>query len=408
MSEHRERERVAPGVRRVHRVECNRSTGAGRRCSCDAPYEVRVKVGPRGRSREVSATFLTLAEATRWREDTLAGIDGRRSGPVPTLGDAADSYVGRIRRGTILNRSGRPYSPRTVEAHEGSLVVHVLPLRDRASGLPLADPPADRLLSPRMLQAIVSDLTDAGHSRAVVRNAMQATRAVLRFLYDTGYTDAPPPSGVRVPPPPPRRERVYSSAERAALLDAASLDDLGTGRSLMYPLLALLDGTGLRIGEVLALTWGPRGVMVGPEGGVVRVTEAKTATGIREVPIGPRLAAVLVEHRRATAGDEGAPVFADERGQAYKRHGAPRYGLRRVTRWARAFTGAPVEGVTWHAFRHTHATVLGTRPEVDAVTLAARLGHADPAFTARTYIHRDDDRARALAAIADDLHPLDP
>ena len=40
---------------------------------------------------------------------------------------------------------------------------------------------------------------------------------------------------------------------------------------------------------------------------------------------------------------------------------------------------------------------------VDAVTLAARLGHADPAFTARTYIHRDDDRARALADLADGL-----
>ena len=401
MTEYRDREHVAPGVRRVHTRECARSQGVRRRCTCEPSYAARVKVGARGRSREVSATFLTLAEATRWREDTLAGIDGRRLGRVPTLGEAAESYVGRIRSGSILNRSGRPYSARSVEAHEGSLRVHVLPLTDRASRLPLSDLPADRLLSPRALQAVVSDLTDAGHSRAVVRNAMQALRAVLRFLYDTGYTDTPPPSGVRVPPPPPRRERVYSAPERAAVRDAAALDDLGTGRSLMYPLLALLDGTGLRIGELLALTWGPRGVMVGPEGGVVRVTEAKTSTGIREVPIGPRLAAVLVEHRRATEGAEGARVFADEQGQSYSRHGAPRYRLRRIAR------AAGVEGVTWHAFRHTHATVLGTRPEVDAVTLAARLGHADPAFTARTYIHRDDDRARALAEIADGLHPLD-
>ena len=44
---------------------------------------------------------------------------------------------------------------------------------------------------------------------------------------------------------------------------------------------------------------------------------------------------------------------------------------------------------------------------VDAVTLAARLGHADPAFTARTYIHRDDDRARALADLADTLRLRD-
>jgi integrase len=402
MSEHRDREHVAPGVRRVHTRECARSQGVRRRCSCDPSYAARVKVGPRGRHREVSATFLTLAEATRWREDTLAGIDGRRSGPVPTLGEAAESYVGRIRSGSILNRSGRPYSARTIEAHEGSLRVHVLPLRDRASGLPLSDLPADRLLSPRTLQAVATDLGDAGHSRAVVRNAMQATRAVLRYLYESGYTDTPPPSGVRVPPPPPRRKRVYSADERAALLDAAGLDDLGTGRSLIYPLLALLDGTGLRIGEVLALRWGPGGVMVGPEGGVVRVTEAKTSTGIREVPIGPRIAAVLVQHRQATEGVEGAPVFADENGQPYSRHGAPRYALRRVAK------AANVQGVTNHAFRHTHATVLGTRPEVDAVTLAARLGHADPAFTARTYIHRDDDRARALATLADDLHPFGP
>ena len=66
-----------------------------------------------------------------------------------------------------------------------------------------------------------------------------------------------------------------------------------------------------------------------------------------------------------------------------------------------------MEGVAWHTFRHTHATLLGTRPEVDAVTLAARLGHADPAFTARTYIHRDDNRARALAEVADALRHLD-
>ena len=44
---------------------------------------------------------------------------------------------------------------------------------------------------------------------------------------------------------------------------------------------------------------------------------------------------------------------------------------------------------------------------IDAVSLAARLGHADPAFTARTYIHGDDDRARAFADLADTLRLRD-
>ena len=221
VSEARDWEKVVPGITRRHTRDCGRSTGTRRRCTCDPSYIARVKVGPRGKARQLSKTFTTLAEATKWREDTLAGVDGRRTGPVPTLGEAAESYIGRMRSGSIFTRSGKPYSERTIEAHEGSLRVHVLPLTDRASGLPLSDLPADRLLSPRALHAVISDLTDAGCSPAVVRNAVQATRAVLRYLYDAGYTDSEPPAGLRVPPPPSRRDRVYSADEVAALLNAA-------------------------------------------------------------------------------------------------------------------------------------------------------------------------------------------
>ena len=38
-----------------------------------------------------------------------------------------------------------------------------------------------------------------------------------------------------------------------------------------------------------------------------------------------------------------------------------------------------------------------------ALGLASRPGHGDVAFTQRTYVHRDDDRARALADLADGL-----
>ena len=61
--------------------------------------------------------------------------------------------------------------------------------------------------------------------------------------------------------------------------------------------------------------------------------------------------------------------------------------------------------VGWHAFRHTSATNLGTRRDVDAATLAGRLGHGDAAFTQRTYIHAQDEAAIRLGLIADDLLP---
>lgn len=65
-----------------------------------------------------------------------------------------------------------------------------------------------------------------------------------------------------------------------------------------------------------------------------------------------------------------------------------------------------MKGAGWHAFRRTHATNLGTDPEVDAATLAARLGHSDPSFTARVYVTGRDDRARALAERAAASHGL--
>ncbi len=43
--------------------------------------------------------------------------------------------------------------------------------------------------------------------------------------------------------------------------------------------------------------------------------------------------------------------------------------------------------------RRTLATLLATRSKVDAVTLAAQ-----------AFVHRDSDRARALADLADGLH----
>ena len=67
---------------------------------------------------------------------------------------------------------------------------------------------------------------------------------------------------------------------------------------------------------------------------------------------------------------------------------------------------ANVPDTTFHTLRHTHATLLGTRPEVDAVTLAARMGHSDVATTKRHYIIPQHDRARAFADLAASLDPF--
>ena len=53
---------------------------------------------------------------------------------------------------------------------------------------------------------------------------------------------------------------------------------------------------------------------------------------------------------------------------------------------ARTIERAQLPGVTFHALRHTFASILIAQGR-DPAFVADQLGHVDPAFTWRTYVH---------------------
>jgi len=409
------RERVAPGVVKRHTRDCGKSNGKAR-CTCTPTFVARLRLGSGGKVASRERTFATLTDAVVWMQ---AGRTGDvPAGSVPTLRNGARSFYQRAREGSIASRAGTPYKPTTVAGYKTALSVRVLDWPDPVTGLPVGDLPADRLLEPRALQRLVTAWTEAGTSAESIRQAVAAVRAVMRWMYEAGHLQALPPA-VLLPPPHKRRDRVATDAEADALIAAAVADDQKHRRSLIAPLVRLILASGVRVGEALALTWGDGLDLAGDEM-VIRVDDSKTSAGVREVLVLDRATVnAMRAHRLATGRPaDGLPVFAREDGQTYKRHGAPRYGLNRVRAAAgRALLiaeGVPLldgdagdeqiaarlAGVAWHSMRHTHATNLGTDPSVDAVTLSQRLGHADPAFTARRYVHGREDRARELARIA--------
>jgi integrase len=67
-------------------------------------------------------------------------------------------------------------------------------------------------------------------------------------------------------------------------------------------------------------------------------------------------------------------------------------------RWTRAAARLGVPELTWHSMRHAHASML-IAANVPITTVAARLGHGDPAITLKVYAHLfdRDDRAAAKA-----------
>jgi integrase len=150
----------------------------------------------------------------------------------------------------------------------------------------------------------------------------------------------------------PGRSYLDSAAQIEALLEAARTLDAEATR---YPhlnrhgVVATLVFAGLRISELLALTWGD----VDLANGWLTVRQAKTDAGVRRVKLRPVLRDVLAEHKPADA-DAQALVFGTTEG---KRH-SPSNIRRRVLSKSVAGAKRELPALTPHSLRRTFCSLL--------------------------------------------------
>lgn len=149
----------------------------------------------------------------------------------------------------------------------------------------------------------------------------------------------------------------------------------------------LLAHTGLRIGEAVGLEWRdvefgnrPR-LKVRHQDRRGEVAALKTERSRRDIPLSPGMARRLWAARRGSPPD--GRVFTSSRGRPLS-DGNVRC---RVLDPATISAGLP--WVTFHTFRHTCASLLFEAGR-DVKQVQEWLGHADPGFTLRTYIHLMD------------------
>jgi integrase len=268
----------------------------------------------------------------------------------------------------------------TAARYRGLIEQHIVPSigHHRLSGL---TPGHVNTMTVGLLEAGQSPYS-ANYSRSVLRTALNdAVRQGVVSRNAAALADARRVIERHVPPIRPE--------------EARDLIEAFEGHAL-YALVAAALWTGLRLGELLALTWdridverGELSVMssLGRVNGVTEISTTKTRGSTRAVPIAEPLREILSAHRlRQREARLAAAEWDESWGDLVfcARSGGP---LNRTT-ISRAFrdglAAAALPRRRFHDLRHGAAT-LWLAAGVDLKTVSALLGHSTIATTANIY-----------------------
>lgn len=339
----------------------------------------------------------------RTQAAALEALDKARS-EWAGVSDPSELSTGAYLREWVRHRAAvEAIRPATADQYLDSL--QLLGDVDRVPLLALTATHLDRLYSEL---SSTGGRTGTGRSASTVRKVHAVVRKGLADALRKGLV----PANVADAADPPTS--AAAKADERAVWDAATGFALIRWPELEAPeravvVLAMLGG--LRRGEIAGLRWSDldgdrlqvaRTVTLGPSGEWA-IGAPKTAKGRRWISLPAEALAALEACRReqlswfmATGHRPDAdPLLVSPRDLEAMMPEEISRVWRRLVAAAVAAEIVPA-AMTLHDGRHwcgTHLVAAG----VDPRTVSEILGHADPAFTLRTYAHTDDDRKAAAA-----------
>jgi integrase len=230
--------------------------------------------------------------------------------------------------------------------------------------------------------------TERGLSNGSINHTLRHLSQILETALEYELIASNPATGRRRRLKATRPARPWVEPEQLiAFLDNAPK---GLGRVL----LALLAGSGLRIGEALALRW--RDVDLGT--GTLYVRDAKTPKGVREVHLTPALRETLTLWKAdADYTSRDAYVIHTSTGRKHNPSNLRRDVLLKAVKTANVKLEqlgiAPIGTLTSHGLRRTYASLRCICGD-DMRYTADQLGHEDARFTMRCYAQASKRRDR--------------
>lgn len=251
---------------------------------------------------------------------------------------------------------------------------------------------------------------DGNSTYSAKRNQKKVLRLIFATVVRAGVLTSNPVDSLRQLINPDDLRRAFTPEERMQVARAARewmksgrKGNSGPKHSRDYPdVLMLLDGTGARLGEALAVRWcdiqgldgeRPRlwltGTIKYAQGkGVYRQaststhTGTKTLAGYRSVYLPQSVTTMLRRRRSAWSPNDHDAVLATRTGNWHQ-----------VSKFAKklreVFDLAGLPWATSHSFRRTVATILDREADDHGRAAMRQLGHATEGFTQATYVERD-------------------
>jgi integrase len=268
----------------------------------------------------------------------------------------------------------------TLRSYREHVDMHISPL---LGGIPVAK------LRPSDVERLIADRLRATsrHGRPLNPNTVAKIVTTLRIALNRGVKRGELAVNVASMVDMPRAElpRIHAMTETEAdaIVDACRDHWLG-------PVIRLLAGSGLRLGEAVGLNQGD----VLP--GFVRLRVSKTT--LRAVPITEDAQEALAEAVRAAPRvGQDEPLFFGPRPNR-QGHRERLRGDSVSQAFPRVLEAAGLPRLTPHGVRHMAATIMVTRGASMRV-IADQLGHKNPAMTAKVYAHVVPEAQRAAVAL---------
>ena len=293
--------------------------------------------------------------------------------------------------------------PNSQQSMEGIVRLHILPV--------FGDYKLDKLTTPIIQQQVNkwSDKANKGEKGAYANYSFlnNINRRILQYGVTMQAIKHNPARDVIIPRKQQNKEhkvKFFSNQELKQFLDyLEDLDQSSYENFFDYVLYKTLLASGCRIGEALALEWSD----IDLKKGTISISKTlnryqetntpKSKAGIREIDIDKATVSLLKQYKKRQQ------VQSWQLGRAEGIVFTPfttkyAYACLLRKRLQGHFKSAGVPDISFHGFRHTHATIM-VYAGIEAKDLQYRLGHSNISMTLNTYVHATKEGAKKAVSI---------